>query len=616
MKANLRPLPHETELLKSKIRAQEKQLRLLAQLVHEKTVEKAQLEAEVDKLTAWLEAALAASDSADQTWKALERLKTALSTECQLEQQIEEHQADLVSRVRYYGKAGTYFMTDDLMKTGKSIQSAAGNRVKGVSIQLDVAKSLLHFASLDLEALTLSHDAICNTLTAVGSLVHHINALPNELLLRIFQEVVDAEIATRNQMALDSGVQAVTPKPVVSPLRIAAVSSRWRELTRGCVEMWKAVSFFSPGLRQIPDQQLQRTQHYLQYSKDSGLDMVVYIEGIADLEMILKPVAATLASRSISQLIINVSHPDILRRTQGGGAVTQAAGDLPGLGNLLVQLPSAHTLILAPLGREIHPDYLFIPNLASLASCRSFTCFGIQPIPPSPGAQDIRHLSITRTSTIGPWNLNAILSLFPNLTHLEMDSALTGCVEGLSHIPEVHACTLPKLKRVTTSLTGLDDLNKFIQRRLSLPSLDRLTLANVVAREKAPLFVWITFSAGEYAAKITTLEVMQCAVSPFIDLRSLSALKTLKLHSAAVQCGLKSFAVKPSASAEDPLPASLKKIHLFDSDISGEQLIGYFKQMRSNSTSHKWTYPSQLHLSGCPNITVAFRRELEGEGDY
>ena len=60
----------------------------------------------------------------------------------------------------------------------------------------------------------------------------------------------------------------------------------------------------------------------------------------------------------------------------------------------------------------------------------------------------------------------------------------------------------------------------------------------------------------------------------------------------------------------------LKEIHLFDSDISGEALIGYLRQIRNNSTSHKWTYPSQLHLSGCLNITLTSRSELEDEGDY
>jgi len=84
-----------TELLRSKIRTQEKQLRLFAHLIHGNTVERAQIEAEVDKLTTRLEAALAASDAADQTWKTIEGLKTALSTECQLEQQVEEYKPTL-----------------------------------------------------------------------------------------------------------------------------------------------------------------------------------------------------------------------------------------------------------------------------------------------------------------------------------------------------------------------------------------------------------------------------------------------------------------------------------------------------------------------------------------
>ena len=627
LKTNRRPLPHEAELLRSKIRVQEDQLMHLTHLIHEKTVEEAQLEAEVDKLSAWLEAALAAKDSAERTCAALEGLKTALSAESQLEQQVEGHQADLVLRVRCYGRAGTHFMTDDLMKTGKSIQSAAENRVKGVSDQLDAAKSLLHFASLDLEGLTLSHDAICNALAAVRSFVHNINALPNELLLKIFRQVVDAEIATRNQVALGSGGQAAIPNAVVSPLHIGAVSSRWRELTRACSELWRGVSLnllnpsgFSVGLQRGQDRQLQRIRHYLQHCKDFELDVVVNISGNFDLEIVSGTVTATLSGRLISQLIINATNLDTLRRTPGdGGVAIQTANDLPGLGHLLAELPPARILKLTPL-RETKDhntaDFLFIPTLASLASCTSFTCFGIRPIPPNPGAQTVQHLSITRTSKYLSWNLNVILTSFPNLTHLEMDSALAGCVEGLDGNLGVHACTLPKLKRVTTSLTGLDDLNKSVQRRLSLPSFNHLTLVDVVAREQAPLFVWVAFSAGEYAAKLTTLEVMECSASQFIDLRSLSTLNTLKLHSKAVQCGLKSFAVTPVAPAEDPLPASLKGMHLFDSNISGEEILEYIKQIRSNSTSHRWTYPSQLHLSGCWNITNAFRSELEDEGDY
>ena len=628
MKTNRHPLPHEVDLLRSNIRVQENQLRQLAHLVHEKSVEKAQLEEEVDTLTTWLEVALAAKDSAERTCTALEALQNALTAENQLEQQVEGDQSDLVSRVRHYGRAGTHFMTDEVMKTGTSIQSAAENRVKAVSNQLDAAQSLLHFASLDLEGLTLSHDATYNALAAVRAFVHNINALPNELLLKIFRQVVNAEITTRNQMILGFGGQAVMPNAVVSPLRIGAVSSRWRKLTRACSELWRVVSVkvsnpsgfgFSSELQRIPHRQLQRMRHYLQHSKNSELDLVVNIGGNTDLEKILEAITPNLSNRSISELIVNATHLDMLRRTPGGGVAIQTASGLPGLVYLLAQLPPARSLKLT-LSEKIKDhntaDLFFIPKLGSLSSCTSITCFGVRPIPPSPGAQTVQHLSITRTSNHNSWNLNAILSSFPNLAYLEIDSALAGCIEELDDNPEMHACILPRLKRISTSLTGLDDLNKSLQRRLSLPSFNHLTLAGVEDREKAPEFVWIVFSAGGYAAKITTLEVMECSASQFIDLRSLSTLNTLKLHSKAVQGGLKSFAIKPSDSAEDPLPASLKEMHLFDSTISGNEILGYFKQIRSNCISHKWTCSSRLHLSGCLNITRDFRSKLEDEGDY
>src|SRR5258706_4494183 len=286
---------------------------------------------------------------------------------------------------------------------------------------------------------------------------------------------------------------------------------------------------------------------------------------------------------------------------------------------LLAQLPSARVLKLPPSGRTSGhhiSDFLLTPELASLASCTSLTCSGIRLSVPSPGAQNVQHLSITRTSKHASWNLNAILSSFPNLAHLEMDPELSGCVEGLEHHPGVRGCTLSKLKRVTVSVTGFDDLNKFIQRRLSLPSFNHLTLVNLLLQIKTPLFVWIAFSSGEYAAKITTFEVMECSAPHFIDLRSLSTLHTLNPHSTAVHAGLKSFAVKPSPSAQDPLPASLKEMHLLDSNISGEEILGFTQQMRNNSNSHKWTYPSLLHLSGCSNITNDLRSKLKGEGDY
>ncbi len=196
---------HEAEVLRSKICVDKKQLRHLAKLVHQKTVEKARLEAEVDQLAAWWEAAQAARDLAERTCTALEELSASLSIETQLERQVEEHQATLVSRVRAYGKAGGHFMRDEVMEIGKSIQVAAESRVEGVVNELDAAKSLLQFASLDLEAFTLSRDAICKALAAKQSFIHHIDALPNKLLLRIFQEVADQEVATRNQMALGYG---------------------------------------------------------------------------------------------------------------------------------------------------------------------------------------------------------------------------------------------------------------------------------------------------------------------------------------------------------------------------------------------------------------------------
>ena len=598
-------------------------MRRLANLVHQKTGEKAQLEAEVNQLTAWWEAAQAASNSAERTWTALEGLSASLSIETQLERQVEKHQATIVSRVRAYGKAGGHFMTDEVMEIGKSIQVAAENRVEGVLNQLYAAKSLLQFASLDLEALTLSRDAICKTLAVKQSFIHHINALPDELLLNIFQDVVYQEVATRNKMAVGSRGQARIPTAVVAPLRISAVSSRWRELAYASVELWRAVSLNlgdSDHFSGTPGQQLQCLQHYLQLSKNSELDVVVCVRGKADLARKLTPATEILSKRSISQLIIDATHHEIPLRIPGNGAATQTTGDLAGLLRyLLTHLPPARILKLSPMGRTSDrniSDFLLNPELASLASCISLTCSGIRLCVPSPGAQNVQHLSITRNSKHASWNLNAILSSFPNLTHLEMDPELSGCVEGLDHHPEVHPCTPSKLKCITVSITGLDDLNKFIQRHLSLPSFNHLTLADVLFHRNAPLFVWIAFSSGEYAAKITTLEVMKCSDPHFIDLRSLSTLSTLKLHSTAVHAGLKSFAVKPSSSAQDPIPASLKEMHLVDSNISGETILGFTQQMRSNSNSHKWTYPSLLHLSGCLNITNDYRSKLEEQGNY
>lgn len=579
-----------------------------------------QLKTEVDKLTAWLKAAQTARDSAERAWTGIEGLSTSLSAESQLQQQVE---AGLASRVRSYGEEAGHFMTDDWMTTGKSIQAAAENRFKGVLAQLDAATSLLHFASLELEALTLRRNAISNALTAKRFFIYHINSLPNELLLKIFQEVVSTEVATRNQTALGDGEEERIPRAVVSPLHLGAVSSRWRELTCTCAELWSAVSLIladpRPSSQRILDRQLQRMQYYLQNSKNSELNLVVYYRrgGDTDLGRVLEPFTAALSRRSIAQSIINTKHLDMCA-APGGGAAAQTARDLPDLQHLLAQLPSARILKLTPLRRHCDhntAEFLFVPPLASLSSCTSFTCFGIRPMPPNLGAQTVRHLSISRTSTHVSWDLNAILSSFPNLTHLDMDSALAGCVEGLNENPEVHECTLLNLKRVTTSLTGLDDLNKSVQRRLSLPSFEHLTLADVSSRDRIPLFVWITFSASEYAAKLTTLEVMECSAFQFIDLHALSILNTLKLHSKAVRYGLKSFALEPSA-AEDPLPASLKEIYLFNPNISGGKILQYIKQIRSNSISHKWTYPSRLHLSGHLNITKASRSSLEDEGDY
>jgi len=124
---------------------------------------------------------------------------------------------------------------------------------------------------------------------------------------------------------------------VVAPLRIGAVSSRWRELTYECVKLWREVSLnlvdsshFS-GLQRAPGQQLQCLKYHLRHNKASELDVVVCVRGKPDLARMLKPVTAILSKGSISQLIINTTHRDILLRSPGDGAATQTTGDLAGL---------------------------------------------------------------------------------------------------------------------------------------------------------------------------------------------------------------------------------------------------------------------------------------------
>jgi hypothetical protein len=86
-------------------------------------------------------------------------------------------------------------------------------------------------------------------------------------------------------------------------------------------------------------------------------------------------------------------------------------------------------------------------------------------------------------------------------------------------------------------MEGLDDLTKFLQAGLALPSLTGLTLVDTLSRGDQATSPWPEFVACALAERITTLEILCCSNGDFPSPRALRSLQTLKLHHTAATRG-------------------------------------------------------------------------------
>ena len=108
------------------------------------------------------------------------------------------------------------------------------------------------------------------------------------------------------------------------------------------------------------------------------------------------------------------------------------------------------------------------------------------------------------------------------------------------------------------------------------PCLPKRSSSSLLAPEARPGPRPLQFTPAPQLWPIDLVEPPDHVLSPLelIDLRSLSTLNTLNLHSTAVQCGLGLFVVKPSATADFYGKQRVSKMYTGLGDNSGNWNAG------------------------------------------
>jgi hypothetical protein len=600
---------------------------LLAQLdatAEIRVKEVASVKQELAVLQNRLEAARAVRESASHTMSALGALSETMIKESSVESSLSSHTTDLVARVRFPGQetewAETAAQIQEYTPAHETIRRLAQKRVDHITIELDAAHSMYQFAQNALNAIQASRTAVSESMRSKITFLQNINILPPEILLKIFQHVVVQEILFIQGLVRDPDVPYSHKNgPVRSPLVLQAVCQQWRHLVQSCSGLWQGLTLFGgdyvghSGLSASEQKQLDRMNYYLERNQNAPLQLIIHIRLSRFTTGFFHTGFSRLKGRTIKKLLISAKNLD--NNLNPITLPSQLQTYLPTFENFIHDAPTAEVIEMVPWNTgNGRPTLSFRPRVGWFRACQSFTCHGVVPLLEPPGAERVAHLSITRTSK-NNWDFYGILRSFPNLTHLEVDPARTGCRQSLQDLPASAPYAVPSLQHFTTSMEGLDDLTKFLQLGLSLPSLNHLTLVDTASRGDTSINFWPAFAASALAEQITTFEVLRCSKGDVPSPRSFRALHTIKLHYTAAMKGSQSLTtVVDDNNPKATVPPGLKEVHYFDSDIDGEVISNMLSGIRKEEGYSGWT--CGMRFSGCPNIklkTLATFEELYGE---
>ena len=582
---NRRPTEFEFKELSKQASKQREQLRCIEGRAVEKVVEVTGLQSGIDVAHAWLQRAQKAKELATEVSKFYPEVNISVSQEREIEKRAQVEYPDLAARVQSGEEKGELLQLFGRLENAQAkLAEILLQRTCRLQQELDAMESLLHFAKIDRDTLTRNLEVVRHSLAAKTTFLYHIHSLPDEVLCQILGLVVDEEFHDRKTMMMDTKNCFSCLDMVGAPLRLGAVSQGWRRIVESSPPLWRGivVNFHGHdtdlegfGANAKEERQLRQIEYYLSHSHGVDLDILIYVCAGTYKNSTLASVSSLFQPRVVRQIIVRAQHLSL----QSGLDHEDTHSTL---NRFLELLPTARIVNITPweeTGEEEATEPTFFLSCNWLGGCESFTCFGLHPLLPTNGAPSVQHLSITRTSFKSGWNLGAILSGFPNLTHLEIDPTLKGHVSNFEVAPPPNPTTLESLIQVTASMTGLDDLNK-IASDLNLPSLCHLTLLNSPSSHLSAS-TWATFVCGPYSPRLTVLEIFQPG-DPLIDTHKLPALHTLKLHGSAVQPGLETLA----ASEGKLLPPNLKQIYLYDSGID-DQVVRKAKSQLIDNTKRE-----------------------------
>jgi len=609
-KKNRRPLEHEAAFLWTQVRLEEELLAHLDSIVESRINEAASVKQELAVLQNRLEAARAVRDSAARAASALGVLSETMIKESSVESSLSTHITDLVARVRFEGQETEWEKTAARIRehtpAHETIGKFAQQRVDHITVELDAAQSMHQFAQNALNAIQTSRKAVYESLRSKIAFLQNVNILPPEILLKIFQHVAIQEILFIQGLVRDPDVAySHKTEPIRSPLRLQAVCRQWRHLVQSCSELWQGLTLFGgdhPSLAAIStseQKQLSRMNYFLERNRSSPIQLIIHTRLNRINSAFFNAGFSSLNGRIIKQLLISAKY-----LMNNPSLVTLPSGLQTHLSNFeafVNDVPTAQVIEMVPWNTgNGRPTLTFRPRIGWFNACRSFICHGVVPLLEAPGVEQVTHLSITRTSR-NNWEFEGILRSFPGVTHLEVDPTRTGCRQPLQDLPANITYTAPSLQRITTSMEGLDDLTKFLQLGLSLPSLTGLTLVDTATRGDPAVNPWPEFTASSIAEQVTTFEVLCSTQGDFPSPRSFRSLHTLKLHHAATTKGSQSLTpVIDENSCAVMVPPALKEIHYFDSDIEGETILNMLSRIRKEDEHTGWT--CGMRFSGCPNI--------------
>ncbi|KAG8811498.1 hypothetical protein FRC17_002427 [Serendipita sp. 399] len=489
---------------------------------------------------------------------------------------------ELVSSRRRYLEAIDY----EIVATDK-IASELATEVSSLEENLEEKRSMLMLVNKALEASRQNRDKILRDIMTLSNIIPVARRLPDEVLLRVFEETVETEESERRALSLEWRSYSLGKAPLV----ICGVCKRWRNIALGTPTLFKYVNIVSAhGNQSKPAATLA---WWLNHTDPKT--MQISMDGWKVQHESPLPAELTTDRFHRRPILPRVEVSCIPSTTVG----TQRWDDT---------YPLAKEVVLISDGIDGLPTY-FEPLAmeAEKVTVSGIRVWWTETTWLSLTELKVAGLASSRLRSLKAVDFREIIIMAPNLRLLDImwDEERSQAGEDASSTTIiVHGA----LQTLICSFTAITSYLIPLQGSITCPTMNHLSLKTLPFIQPSELSGWLSFFSTLSPFPLRTIElppIQRDNVNPLIILfKPLRLLEHIDLRGPSVCELIERLVIKEEERSPSFILPSLKSLDIRDSNITDNVLL-QFVESRNLANRPGLARITSIRLQECPRVGYA-----------